>query len=73
MRFEAGRSTAEYLSDLRAAAEATWGPARFAELEAPLEVAADALWRLSQAPLGFLEQEPDFIGGAGHLAEAAHD
>jgi len=64
MRFESGRSREEFLADLTAEADRTWGPSRRAELQQYLDNAANALWRLAQAPLEALEAEPAFLAGS---------
>jgi hypothetical protein len=69
MRFENGRTREEVLAELSVAAEQTWGRERTAALEATLERGADALWRLSEAPLELLDAEPDFVGGVAPRPE----
>jgi hypothetical protein len=69
MRFESSRSREEVLAELSVAAEQTWGQERRAALGAALERAADALYRLSEAPLELLGGEPDFVGGVAPRSE----
>ena len=69
MRFENGRTREQVLAVLSVAAEQTWGHERMAALGAALERAADALWRLSEAPLELLDAEPDFVGGVAPRSE----
>jgi hypothetical protein len=70
MRFESGRTREEVLAELSVAAEQTWGHERMAPLGATLDRAADALWRLSEAPLELIDAEPDFVGGVAPRSEA---
>jgi hypothetical protein len=63
MRLDSGMSTDLILAALRSAADETWGDDRSSELEPALETCALALWRLAQAPLSFLEDEPDYARG----------
>jgi ferric-dicitrate binding protein FerR (iron transport regulator) len=69
MRFERGRSREEVLAGLSVAAEQSWGHERMSALGAALERAADALYRLSEAPLELLDAEPDFVGGVAPRSE----
>jgi hypothetical protein len=71
MQFRSGRSKEEFLADLTAEAERTWGAARLPALAETLETAAGALWRMAQVPFEPLGGEPDFIG-AGTLTIGAH-
>jgi hypothetical protein len=73
MRFRPGRTRDDFLADLRGEAAAAFGPERVEHLQPALEAAANALWRLAEAPLQALEEEPDFISGGGPADEAHHD
>ena len=70
MSLERERSKDEWNAELRARAEQVWGEERLTALEPALDAAAQAVWRLAQAPLEALEAEPDFIGGARRVSEA---
>lgn len=63
MRLQKGRSPADWRADLAVAAERCWGPDRAAELASAIDVSAQALWRLAEAPLEPLDGEPDFVSG----------
>jgi hypothetical protein len=62
MRFGPDRSRDDYLADLRAEAERTWGADRAEALSSALETTAVSLWRLAQAELDPLGPEPAFVG-----------
>ncbi len=70
MKFGPGRSKEEFLADLTAEAERTWGTERLSALSTALDGAATALWRLAEVPLEPLGGEPDFIGAGTLRGEA---
>ncbi|HZO24439.1 MAG TPA: hypothetical protein VFH48_00420 [Chloroflexota bacterium] len=58
LRFDPTQSVEEVQAALRNAAETAWGADALPEIELSLEIAARALWRVSQEPLEPSDVEP---------------
>ena len=62
MKLDPQLSQADWQARLTRAAAETWGNDRAAADQPMIETLSAALWQLAQQPLGFFDEEPDFIG-----------